>query len=68
MATGWTVRGSNLGGDEIFRTLRPIQPPAQRVTWPGLGVGNPLSSTAEVKEKVGVYLYSLSVPLWQIIK
>ena len=37
---GWTVRGSNPGGGEIFRTCpdRPTQPPVQCV--PGLsGVG-----------------------------
>ena len=30
LATGWTVRGSNPGGDEIFRTLpdRPWGPPS----------------------------------------
>jgi len=48
--------------------LRPTQPPAQTVARPGLGVDNPLPSTAEVKEKIEVYVYSFSVPLWQIIK
>jgi len=30
LATGWTVRGSNTGGDEIFRTCpdRPWGPPS----------------------------------------
>jgi hypothetical protein len=30
LATGWTVRGSNPGGDEIFRTRldRPWGPPS----------------------------------------
>jgi len=65
--------GSNPCGDEILLTRTdlpwgPTQPPAQRVTRPGFGVDNPLPSTAEVKEKVEVYLYSLSVPLWHIMK
>lgn len=30
LATGWTVRGSNLGGDKIFRAHRdrPLGPPS----------------------------------------
>jgi len=38
LTTGWTIRGSNPGGDEIFRpsrpSLGPTQPPAKWV--PGL--------------------------------
>jgi hypothetical protein len=57
MATHWRVRGSNLGGDEIFHTQTdmPWGPPSllhKRVTRPGFGVDNPLPSTAEVKERV----------------
>ena len=41
LATGWTVRGSNPGGDEIFcpsrPTLWPTRPPVQWV--PGLSLG-----------------------------
>jgi len=34
-ATGWTVRGSNTGGGEIFRTLpdRPWGPPSLLYNW-----------------------------------
>ena len=31
---------------------------------PGLGVGHPPPSSAEVKERVELYLYSPSGPLW----
>ena len=42
LGTGWTVRGSNPGGGEIFRTssdrpMGPTQPPIQWV--PGLPRG-----------------------------
>ena len=29
LTTGWTVRGSNPGGDEIFRPSRPVLKPTQ---------------------------------------
>jgi len=57
---GWTVRGSDSGGDEIFRASsdRPRWPPSllydgYRVFSPGLkrlerGVGRPLSSSIGV--------------------
>jgi len=34
---------------------------------PGCGVNHQLSSSTEVKERVKLYLYSPSVPLWQVI-
>ena len=64
LATGWTVRGSNLGGGEIFRTRpdRPWGPPSllyngyrvyfQGVKRPGSAVDHPPPSSAEVKEKI----------------
>jgi len=73
-ATGWTIRGSNPGGGEIFRT-RPDRPwgPLSPYTMgnvsfpevkrPGRGVDNPPSS-AEVKERVELYLYSPPGPSW----
>ena len=64
LATGWTVRGSNPGGGEIFRT-RPNQawsPPSLlyggyrvsylRVQRPACGVDHPPLSSAEVKRKI----------------
>jgi len=63
LATGWTVRGSNPGGREIFPylsrpTLRPTQPPVQWI--PGLSRGkerpgrdadpSPASSAVVMKE------------------
>jgi hypothetical protein len=76
LATSWTVRGSNPGGGEIFRTRpdRPWGPPSllyngYRVSFPGVkrsrrGVNHPPSSSAEVKERVELYLYSPSGPSW----
>jgi hypothetical protein len=64
LATGWTVRGSNPSGGEIFRT-RPDRPWGQpsllyngyRVFFPGVkrprrGAEHPPPSSAEVKERV----------------
>jgi hypothetical protein len=64
LATGWTVRGSNTGGGEIFhtRTDQPRGPPSllyngYRVSFPGVkrpgrGVDHPPTFSAEVKERV----------------
>jgi hypothetical protein len=77
LATGWTVRGSDLGGGEIFHNGpdRPWGPPSlmnngYRV--PGLktargGVDHPLPSSAEVKEKVQLYFYSPSATSWPLL-
>jgi hypothetical protein len=63
---GWAVRGSNPGTGEIFctrpdRPRNPTQPPIQCVTGHSRGVkqllpgvNHPPSSSAEVKEGVGV--------------
>ena len=79
LATGWTVRGSNPGGGEIFRTRpdRPWGPPSliyngypvpfQGVKRPGRGVDHPPPSSAEVKERVELYLYSPSGPSWPVL-
>ena len=68
LATGWTVQGSNSGGGEIFRARsdRPWGPPSllyngYRVFFPGIkrlgrGIKHPLPSSAEVKERVRLYL------------
>jgi len=78
LATGWTVRGSNPGGGEIFRA-RPDRPwgspsllyyghrvfPGAKAAvawrWPSI------PSSAEVKERVELYLYSPSGPSWPVI-
>jgi hypothetical protein len=63
---GWTVRGSNPGGSEIFYTRpdRPWGPPSlvhngyrviPGLKRPGRGVKHPLTSSAEVKESYYVY-------------
>ena len=36
------------------------------VNGPGRGVNHPPPSSAEVKERAGLYLYSPSVPSWQV--
>ena len=78
IATGWTVRGPNPGGGEIFRTCpdRPWGPPsllyngywvfpggnaAGKWRWP------PTPTSAEVKERVELYLYSTSGPSWTVL-
>jgi hypothetical protein len=70
--------GSNPGGGEIFRTLpdRSWGPPSllhngYRV-FPGgkrpeHGLDHPPPSTAEVKERVELYLYSPSGPTWPVL-
>jgi len=37
------------------------------VKWPGCSVDHPLPYSAEVKEKVELYIYSTSGPLWPAI-
>ena len=78
--TGWKVRGSNPGrGGEIFRT-RPDWPrgppsllyngyrvPSPGVKRPGRGVNHLHTSSAEVKERVELYLYSPSGPSWPVL-
>ena len=73
------VRGSNPGGREIFHTRpdRPRGPPSllyngyrvsfSGVKWPGRGVDHPSPSSAEVKERVKLYLYSPSGQWWPVI-
>ena len=74
LATGWTVRGSNHGDGEIFRTRqdRPWGPPSllhngHWVSFSGVnrlwrGFERPPLSRAEIKERVELYLYSPSGP------
>jgi hypothetical protein len=75
-ATRWMVQGSNLGRGEIFRTrqYRPWGPPSllsnrHRVPFPGVkrqgrGVDHSPQTGTEVKERVELYLYSLSGSSW----
>ena len=72
----YSVRGLNPGEGEIFRTCpdRPWGPPSllyngyrlssPGVKRPGRGVDHPPPSSADVKERVGLYLYSTSGPSW----
>jgi hypothetical protein len=76
--TGWTVRRSNPGGSEIFYT-RPDRPwgPLNllnigcRVFPEGKAAGAwrwpPTPSSAEVKLRVEIYLYSPSGPSWPVL-
>ena len=78
LATGWTVRGSNPCGGEIFRT-RPDRlwgPPSllhngYRDFPGGKAAGAwrwpPTPSNAEVKEKIELYLYTTSGPSWPFL-
>jgi len=53
--------------------LRLTQPPVQwvrglsRVKWRAHGVDHPPPSSAEVKERVELYMYSLSRPSWPVL-
>ena len=78
IATRWTVRGSNPSGGEIFRTLpeRPWGPPSllyngYRVFPGGKAAGAwrrpPTPSSAEIKERIQLYLYSPSGPSWPVV-
>ena len=70
LATGWTVRGSNAGGGEIFRTCqdRPWGPPSLLYDeyWvlpggkerPGRDADSSPPSSAVGHERVELYLYS----------
>ena len=77
-ATGWTVRGSNPGGGEIFHTRpdRPWGPPSllysrYRIFPGGKAAGAwrwpSTPSSVEVKERVGLYLDSPCMPLWPVL-
>jgi hypothetical protein len=76
---GWTVWGSNPGGGKILRACpdRPWGPPSllyngyqvfHGVQQQGPGTDNPHPSRAMVKERVALYLYSTSGPLWAVIR
>ena len=77
LATGWTVRESNPGKGKIPRTRpdRLWNPPSllyngYRVSFlglkrPGRGVNHPPPTSAEVKVRVELYLYS--GPLWPVL-
>jgi hypothetical protein len=76
LATGWTVRGSNPGGGlDIPHPSRPglgpTQPPIEwsfpGVKRPGRCVDHPPPSSAEVKVRVELYLYSPSGPSWPLL-
>ena len=79
LATGCTVRGSNCGGGEIFRTCpdRSLDPPTllhkgfrvipgskEPVPWRW----PPTPSSAEVKESVKLYIYSPCGHSWPVIR
>jgi len=73
------VRGSDPGGGEIFHTRpdRPWDPPSLLyngywlspggVKHLGCGIDYPPPSSTEVKERVLLYLYSSSGPLWTVL-
>jgi len=68
LATGWTVRGSNPDEGKIFR-ICPDTPWGSfpRVKRPGRGIDHSPPSSAEVKERVELYIYSASGPSWPFL-
>ena len=79
IATRWAVRGSNSDASEIFRT-RPYRlwvPPSLLyngcpIPFPGVkrlgrGVHHPSPSSAQVKERVELYLYSPCEFSWSVL-
>jgi hypothetical protein len=79
LITGWTVRRSNPGESDIFRTSlhQPCSTPSllynrSRVSFPGVkrpgrGGHHPHASSAEVQERVEIYLYSPSGRSWPVL-
>ena len=78
LATGWTVRVSNPGGGEIFRTRPDLPWGPHRLLYneyrvfpggkaAGLWFLPPIPSTSEVKARVELLLYSLSGPSWSVL-
>jgi len=37
------------------------------IKWPGRGINHPPPSSAAVKENIELYLYSPSVPSWEVM-
>ena len=69
---GWTVLESNPGGGEILCTCSVRLYHGYRVSFPGIrrperDVNRPPTSSAEVKERVELCLYSPSVPSWPVL-
>jgi len=75
LATGWTVWGSNPGGggarfSELLQTGPRAHPASYTrgtgsfsgVKRPGRGVDHPPPSSAEVKERIELYIYSPTGP------
>jgi len=77
---GWTVLGSNPSGGSRFSTPLQTGPGAHPasftmvtrfypgVKWLGRGVDHPPPYSAEVKERVELYIYSTSGPLWPVLR
>ena len=76
---GWTVRGSNPGWGWDFRhpsrpAIGPTQPPVEWVTshfpgirWPRRGVKHPPRSSAKLRERVELQLYSPFDSSWPVL-
>ena len=61
-------RGSNLGGGSArFSATVQNGPRPPWVKRPGLGVDYPPQPSAEVKERIELYIYSHSGPSWRVL-
>jgi hypothetical protein len=78
LATGWTVRGSNPCGSEIFAPFE-TGPGAHTASYtmgtgsfpgvkrPGRVVDHPPPPSVEVKERVGLYIYTPGGTSWSVL-
>jgi len=75
---GWSENRILVGRDFMHPSRADLRPPpqphiqwgpclSQGVKWPGHGIDHPPLSSAKVKERVELYIYSPSRPSWPVI-
>jgi hypothetical protein len=56
------------GANPASYTVRTNQLSILGVKWPGCGIDHPPPSSAKIKERIDLYLYSPSGPSWPVIR